>query len=80
MGLPFALAGKGREYVVGTWQDEYSKTRGGGVVKSVKALISTELKIGMDGYAMLQEYWQKGHKEASKKVNEVSRSYVPVRS
>jgi hypothetical protein len=74
VGLPFALAGKGREYLVGTWQDEYSKTRGDGVVKSVKALISTELKIGMDGYTLLVEYWQKGHKEASKKVNEVSGS------
>ncbi|KAJ4346499.1 uncharacterized protein N0V89_010428 [Didymosphaeria variabile] len=70
VGLPFALAGKGREYVVGTWQDEYSKTRGDGVVKNVKALISTELKIGLDGYTMLVEYWQKGHKEASKKINE----------
>ncbi|KAK7183301.1 hypothetical protein DPSP01_000574 [Paraphaeosphaeria sporulosa] len=70
VGLPFALAGKGRAYVVGTWQDEYSKTRGDGVVKSVKALISTELKIGLDGYTLLVEYWQKGHKEVNKKVNE----------
>ncbi|KAL5406432.1 hypothetical protein PMIN06_007533 [Paraphaeosphaeria minitans] len=70
VGLPFALAGKGREYVVGTWQGEYSKTRGDGVVKSVKALISTELKIGLDGYTLLVEYWQKGHAEASKKIDE----------
>ncbi|KAJ4303244.1 hypothetical protein N0V90_002137 [Kalmusia sp. IMI 367209] len=72
VGLPFQLAGKGKEYVVGTWQDEYSKTRGNeGVVKSVKALISTELKIGLDGYAFLVEYLHKGQKETSKKVNEV---------
>jgi len=71
VGLPFQLAGKGREYLMGTWQDEYSKTRGDqGVVKNVKVLISTELKIGMDGYAMLVEYWQKGQKEASKKIDE----------
>lgn len=74
VGLPFALAGKGREYVVGTWRDEYSKTRGAGVVKSVKTLISTELKIGLDGYTLLVDYWQKGHDEASKKLNEVSLS------
>lgn len=73
VGLPLQLAGKGREYVLGTWQNEYSKTKGndGSVVKNVRALISTELKIGMDGYAFLVEYWQKGEKKASNKVNEV---------
>lgn len=75
-GLPLQLVGQGREYLLGTWQDEYSKTKGqdGSVVKNVKALISTELKIGLDGYTLLVEYWQKGHKEANKKVNEVSHS------
>lgn len=78
VGLPLQLAGKGKEYVVGTWQDEYSKTRGNeGVVKSVKALISTELKIGLDGYALLVEYLHKGKKETTKKVNEVSRRKIP---
>lgn len=72
VGLPFALAGKGREYVLGTWRDEYGKTKGEGVVRNVRALISTELKIGMDGYTVLVEYWQKGHEEARKKVHEVS--------
>ncbi|KAF1979905.1 putative pathogenesis associated protein Cap20 [Bimuria novae-zelandiae CBS 107.79] len=73
VGLPFQLAGKGREYLLSTWQDEYSKTKGndGSVVKNVKALISTELKIGLDGYSLLVGYWQKGQEKTSKKVNEV---------
>ena len=70
--LPLQLAGKGKEYLLGTWQDEYSKTRGDdGMVKNVKALISTELKIGHDGYNLVMQYWGKGKKEASKKMDEV---------
>lgn len=72
VGLPLQFAGKGKEYVLGTWQDEYSKTRGDdGVVKNVKALISTELKMGLDGYSLIVEYLNKGKQEASKKADEV---------
>lgn len=71
-GLPFTVVGKGKEYVLGTWQDEYQKTRGeDGLVKSAKAFLSTELKIGHDGYNYLLQYWAKGKKEAGKKVDEV---------
>lgn len=82
VGLPFQLAGKGREYVLGTWQDEYRKTKGndGSVVKNVKALLSTEIKIGMDSYAMLVQYWKKGNKEVNKKANKVSDIYCTVPS
>lgn len=72
--LPFVLAGQGKEYVVGTWQDEYKKTKGeDGVVKNVKALISTELKIGFDGYKVVSEYLGRGQEKAGKKVNEVKK-------
>ncbi|PSN61423.1 hypothetical protein BS50DRAFT_578435 [Corynespora cassiicola Philippines] len=71
-GLPLRLAGQGREYVLGTWREEYGKTGGEeGVVKSAKALISTELKIGHDGFNLVVEYLGKGKKEASKKAEEV---------
>jgi len=71
-GLPLAIVGQGRDYVLGTWQDEYRKTKGDeGIVKSAKALLSTELKIGHDGYNYLLQYWSKGKQEASKKVDEV---------
>jgi hypothetical protein len=71
-GFPLKLAGQGKKYVLGTWQDEYSKTKGDdGVVKNVKALISTELKMGHDGYTFVLELIGKGKKEAGKKVDEV---------
>ena len=67
--LPLQIAGKGKEYVFSTWQDEYSKTKGQeGLVKNVKALVSTELKFGLDAYNVLTEYLHKGKKEANKKV------------
>lgn len=70
--LPLRVAGMGKEYVFGTWQDEYSKTHGqDGVVKNVKALISTELKFGLDAYGLVTAYLRKGKKETSKKVDEV---------
>jgi hypothetical protein len=70
--LPLQVAGKGKEYVFGTWQDEYSKTHGqDGLVKNIKALISTELKFGLDAYGLVTGYLRKGKKETSKKVDEV---------
>lgn len=70
--LPLVLAGRGKEYVFGTWQDEYSKTRGeDGMIKNVKALVSTELKFGLDAYNLVSKYLSKGKKEASKKAGEV---------
>jgi hypothetical protein len=70
--LPLHFAGQGKEYVLGTWKDEYKKTKGDdGVVKSVFALVSTELKIGKDGYTLVREYLAKGKEEGSKKVNEI---------
>lgn len=58
--------------MLGTWEDEYKKTRGDdGVVRSVKALISTELKMGLDGYALVKGYMGKGKEAAGKKAGEV---------
>ena len=72
MGLPLALAGQGKEYVMGAWEDEYKQTKGrDGVVKSVLALVSTELRIGKDAYGVAREYLSKGKEEAGKKTNEV---------
>jgi len=69
---PLLVAGHVKEYALGTWEDEYQKTRGeDGVVKKVKALISTELKMGLDGYKFVSEYWKRGKEVASKKVDEV---------
>jgi hypothetical protein len=66
--VPLGFAGWGKEYVVGTWQDEYSKTSGQGAVKVVKGLISTELRMGLDAFDVVKGYLSKGKKEANKKV------------
>ncbi|KAF2478236.1 uncharacterized protein BDR25DRAFT_207931 [Lindgomyces ingoldianus] len=70
--LPLKLAGQGKAYLLSTWNDEYSKTRGEkGLLKSAKAIVSTELKIGHDGYTLVMQYLSKGKQEASKKADEV---------
>ncbi|PVH92404.1 CAP20-like protein [Periconia macrospinosa] len=67
---PLQLVGQGKEYLLSTWYDEYNKTQGQpGLVKHAKALVSTELKLGIDGYKLAKSYLWKGKKEVNKKVN-----------
>jgi len=69
--FPLRLAGHGKEYVLGTFNDQYSKTDGqDGLVKLAKATISTELKFGHDAYNLLIAYWTKGKETAHKKASE----------
>lgn len=71
--LPLTLAGQGKQYVLGTFNDEYNKTRGDrGLIKLAKATISTELKIGHDGFNLVTAYLNKGKQETSKRVDEVN--------
>ncbi|KAF2747143.1 hypothetical protein M011DRAFT_64259 [Sporormia fimetaria CBS 119925] len=71
---PFVLAGQGKEYVWKTWEDEYRKTGGqDGLVKSVKALISTELRMGLDSYNWVSQYLVHRKEQAQKKANEVAK-------
>ena len=59
-------------YVVGTYQDEYKKTQGPeGVVKTVKAGISTELKVVHDAFNLAVQYWNQGKQQASKTADEI---------
>jgi len=68
--VPLQLVGQGRDYVFGAWNDEYSKTEGqNGLIKNVKALISTELKIGHDFLDLAVSYLQRGKQEVNKKTN-----------
>lgn len=58
---PFTLAGKGKDYVLGTYGDEYNKTansskRGAGLTTVVLAVISTELKITSDALQVVADY------------------------
>lgn len=71
------LQEKGKEYVywpyqylLSTWEDEYKKTTGEGLVKSVKAVVSTELKVTWDAYRFLIELLVKGKEEGKKVVEQ----------
>jgi len=68
--FPLRLAGQGKDYVYGTWNDELSKTGGEGIVKLAKAAISTELKLGLDAYHAVTGYLTKGKEATKKKVAE----------
>lgn len=69
--FPLRLAGQGKEYVLGTFNDQYSKTRGhDGIVKLALAAISTELKVGHDALNLVMSYWAKGKETAQKKAGE----------
>lgn len=71
------LEKKGKEYVfwpynylMSTWDDEYKKTKGEGVVKSVKAVVSTELKVTLDAYHFLMAFLIAKKEEGKKVVQE----------
>jgi hypothetical protein len=66
--VPLGFAGRGKEYVMGTWQDEYRKTSGEGVVKFGKAVVSAELRVGFDVLDVVKGYMRRGEKEVNKKV------------
>lgn len=57
-------------YLMGTWEDEYKKTKGEGVVKSVKAVVSTELKVTLDAWNFLVELLRRRGEEGKKVVGE----------
>ncbi|KAF2259476.1 hypothetical protein CC78DRAFT_524829 [Lojkania enalia] len=72
VGYPIGLLGQSKEYVMGTWQDEYRKTRGEeGVKKFVLAVVSTELKMGVDGVEFVKGFLRKGKEVGEKKVEEM---------
>lgn len=43
--FPFKVASEGKDYVFSTYNDEYKKTGGNGLITTGKAILSTELRI-----------------------------------
>jgi len=71
--FPLRLAGSGKDYVFGTFNDEYKKTGGDdGIFKLAKATISTELKVGHDTVSYIIKYFNKGKEAAVEKKNQVT--------
>ena len=54
--FPFKVAGEGRDYVTGTYQDEYKKTGGQGITTTGKAVISTEMRIVAETMRKVADY------------------------
>jgi hypothetical protein len=76
-GYPFAVVGKGREFVSKTWSEEYERSQGTGVVKRARAVIGTELKVG----AAVIEYLRTvvGRvREEGKKMSENGKAEIDV--
>nr|POE93402.1 hypothetical protein CFP56_19414 [Quercus suber] len=68
---PFAVANNGKDYVLKTWNDEYTKTanhkeRGQGLQTSVLALVSTQLKISSDFFQAIADILGPKYEESKK--------------
>lgn len=54
--FPFKVAGSARDYAFNTYNDEYKKTGGEGLVTSGKALFSTQLRIAAEALQAAGEF------------------------
>ncbi|KAK8196312.1 hypothetical protein BKA81DRAFT_148029 [Phyllosticta paracitricarpa] len=68
--LPLRVAGQGRDYVFSTYNDEYQKTGGKGLITTAKAIVSTELKITADALQLVADYLGPKKEAAKQKVQE----------
>jgi len=71
---PLSVAVQGKDYVIGTWNDEYNKTathksRGAGLTTSVLAIISTELKIASDFFQIVADFLGPKYEESKDKAS-----------
>lgn len=48
--FPFKVASESKDYVFSTYNDEYEKTGGNGLITAGKAILSTELRITADAF------------------------------
>lgn len=69
--LPLRLAGEGKAYVFNTYADEHKKVGGEGVVRSAKALVSTELKIAFDTLNFGLNFFSRRQEEAKHGAHQV---------
>ncbi|KAK8205845.1 putative pathogenesis associated protein Cap20 [Phyllosticta capitalensis] len=68
--MPLRVAGQGRDYVLSTYNDEYKKTGGKGLITTAKAIVSTELKITADALQLVADYLGPKKEAAKQKVQE----------
>jgi len=68
--LPLKKAEEGKEYLFSTYSREYDAVGGQGAVKTVKALISTDLRIMMDVWGVVIGYLGPKKAAAQQKASE----------
>jgi hypothetical protein len=68
--FPLRVANDGKEYIFKTYDDEYKKTGGKGLGTTVKAVISTELKVTADVFSWVAEFLGQKKQEAKKTADQ----------
>ncbi|KAF2088448.1 hypothetical protein K490DRAFT_55864 [Saccharata proteae CBS 121410] len=68
--MPLRVVGATKNYVFSTYDDEYQKTGGKGLITTAKAIVSTELKITADFFQKVADYLGPKKEEAKKKIQE----------
>jgi len=68
--FPLTVAGQGKDYVFGTYNDEYKKTGGQGVVTTGKAAVSTGLHITADFFGWVSGVLGPKKEAAKEKLND----------
>ncbi|KAI9722824.1 MAG: hypothetical protein M1828_004390 [Chrysothrix sp. TS-e1954] len=67
--FPFKIAGESRDYVTGTYQDEYTKTGGQGLATTGKAVVSTELRIVSEAMHAVADYIRPQKEKAQAEID-----------
>jgi len=68
--LPLRFAGASKDYVFATYDNEYKKTGGDGIITAAKAVISTELKITADLLQTVAGFLSAKKQEAKKTIDQ----------
>lgn len=69
--FPLRLVGDTKSYVFDTYADEHKKVHGEGLVRSAKAMVSTELKIAFDALNYASSFFAQRKEEGKQMGNQV---------
>jgi len=70
VGLPGRKANEAKDYVLGTWSNEYKKCGGEGVVAGGKAMVTTSLVVTSDVLGYISAVFNQKKAEAEKTIKE----------
>jgi len=67
-GFPWRVVQEGKQFVFNTYDDELTKSEGNTIVKQVKAVVGTEIKLTMAVFNFVLDLLKKGENEAKEVV------------